>query len=203
MSAAAAIGFSKRLPYALFVAGMWACGGTETTVNPNATGVDLTIRHTETAVVDQVRISVDLDAVRIYGPTFVPETPRALETVETLVILLDENRSGQTVRVAVAGYNDGTGLAEGATDVAILAQSLTPALVDLVVAAPASCGDGVCAINESNCSCAADCPPSCGDACCSPSESYCTCESDCPRVCGDGCCSGPQEKKGNCAADCR
>jgi hypothetical protein len=195
--------FSKRLRSLLLLTSVWACGGTETTVNLNATGVDLTIRHTESAIMDQVRISVDFEGVRIYGPTFVPETPRLLGTVETLVVLLDEDRSGQTVRLDVAGYNNGLGLAEGATDVALLAQSLTPALIDLVVAAPASCGDGICAINESNCTCAADCPPTCGDACCSAGESFCDCESDCPQVCGDGCCSAPQERKQNCAADCQ
>ncbi|MBM4355773.1 MAG: hypothetical protein FJ109_18615 [Deltaproteobacteria bacterium] len=52
-----------------------------------------------------------------------------------------------------------------------------------------ACGDGLCEIVETACSCSLDCPPACGDGCCDKESEFCQECSDCPDHCGDGLCN--------------
>lgn len=158
-----------------------ACGGGTTKVDPQATGIELSVERPSDIPLDQLRVRIDNGAELVFGPVFVPETPRPLDTVETLVVLVGADRAGQTLTVTVDGYQDGAGKADGATTALIAAHDLTPATATVVAPPVAACGDGQCLGSENNCSCPADCAVQCGDGCCTP----------------------PSERKQNCPSDCR
>ncbi|MFT7623968.1 MAG: hypothetical protein ACI9WU_003154 [Myxococcota bacterium] len=66
------------------------------------------------------------------------------------------------------------------------------------------CGDSLCALDESPCSCPEDCiVETCGNGvCCEDAgETTASCAKDCGIVCGDGTCAG-QERTCNCPEDC-
>ncbi|HEU0037449.1 MAG TPA: hypothetical protein VFQ53_42855 [Kofleriaceae bacterium] len=74
-------------------------------------------------------------------------------------------------------------------------------------AAPAVCGDGVCAATEVG-KCAADCGgqtnPVCGNGTCETGESTASCPGDCPAsgpVCGNGSCENGEDAT-TCPGDC-
>ena len=64
------------------------------------------------------------------------------------------------------------------------------------------CGNAACDVDETPCTCPADCGDFCGDCCCTGAEDPVTCSMDCPGLCGDGVCNAPCEDLVNCAADC-
>ena len=56
----------------------------------------------------------------------------------------------------------------------------------------ATCGDGVCAVDESALTCPEDCEALCGDGACSGDETSANCPVDCGAECGDGVCNGDE-----------
>lgn len=171
-----------RLHVALALGLMAGCGGGgETKIDPLTTGIELSVVHPSDMALDQLRVGINNGPDLVYGPVFVPQTPRPLDTTETLVVLVGPERDGQTLTITVGGYDNGAGRADGTTDVLIKAHTVAPTATALVAPPTAACGDGQCL----------------------GSENYCSCPTDCAVACGDGCCTPPSERKQNCATDCR
>lgn len=140
------------------------------------------------------------EVLAVYAVVRPPGEPAAdLEVSWSVVGAIGTIDDQPSAAAAFTATTVGTGAIAASHPVASAGQTGT-----IEVLAPGTCGDTLCDVGESACTCGADCPAVCGDGCCSAGESAASCDADCSGacdVCDGGACTETCGASA-CAFDC-
>ena len=116
----------------------------------SATVIDVTVRFDDKLVLDQVRVTLEVDDGDSFTPFVAPELPRTLDAAgELLEVLLPDDVGGHQVTVLVEGLAGGEPLAFGEGIVDALTRARAGVIVVLEAPGPdGACGDGAVAGTE-------------------------------------------------------
>ena len=116
-----------------------ACTDAKTVVDPDATAIEVVTQIAAGDSVTQLRLSGTTGVSTTFGPSAVPELPRALEGEQTAVVLVADNLDGMEVLVRVDALAGGVVVRTGVAPVTVRAHATRR--LDVALGEPAVCGD--------------------------------------------------------------
>ena len=115
--------------------GASSCACEADRIDDTVTGVELTLQIGSGLAADRVQVAATVGGASVLAPVVVPDPPRPLFSDETVTVLFDEERVGESVRFRADALMGDELRGSGAVDVTLVRGELVPASLPLGAAA--------------------------------------------------------------------